>query len=216
MSTISLENAIAVFKKHKELDAKEIFTNEYTPSQSCAALIVEYAQGLRQNGIFLNQAHGAKLSSITLYGKPLYQVRKEDSIFIFEEIPKVVLAAFGAKFGDCYNNCINASSVGFWSDTLIHVSETGILPEEQTGVAGVLHSYLEHQGNIYDLSLGIVMSKSAYDKLFNVKEISTLSVGKVQSDLSDGTLEALSKKEISAEVYLMARDDCAKMVTKDK
>ena len=216
MNTISLENAIAISEKHIDTDNTEVFTDAYTPTQSCAALLLEYAKNLRENGKFVDSNYGAKILSIPSQSKFLYQIRKEDSIFIFEEIPKVVLAYWGAKFGECHKNCINASSVKFWPEALIHVSEIGVLPEEQTGIAGILHSYLEYENNIYDLSLGIVMNKSAYDKLFNVKEISTVPVEKVRSDINDGTLEQLKKKDVKTEVYLMARDDCAKMVGKGK
>lgn len=216
MSTISLENAVAVFKKHKELDTKEVFTNEYTPSQSCAALIVAYAQGLRQNGTFLDQGHGAKILSRTLHGKTLYQVRNGDAIFVFEEIPKIVLGLMGCKFGNCHQNCINAAIMKFNEKATIHTSEIGVLPEEQTGLPGILHSYLEHNGDVYDLSFGIVMSKPIYDKLFNVKEISSVNIADVKSDYYSGVTDAVAEKGISAEVYLMARDDCAKMVSKGK
>ncbi len=207
MNTISLEKAKTIIEKHKSPDKTEDLAELYrqevlSPTQSCAGLILQYARKK------ITKKFGAVIT-----GKLTMQVSRDKESYAFEDIPPDVLETLCC--GDnCHENCVNASLLGLPNNAIIHTSEISVLPEEKTGLAGLLHSYVQLGGEIFDLKLGIKMNKDNYDRLFNVKEISQLPVSKVQNDFKDKTLEQLSnhKPQISYEEYLMARDDCARLV----
>lgn len=216
MSSISMESALAISKKHKMTDQIESFTQEYSPTQSCAVLILEYARSLQEKKDLVTEAHGAKIKSFTISGEQRLMASCADQTFFFEEIPKVVLAALCCHAGNCHKNCINACAGGLPANAIIHTSEVDTLGEGQTGLAGVLHSYVQLGETIFDLSHGIRMNKTVYDKLFNVKEISSVEARLIKADIADKTISRLSEKGVFTEVYLMARDDCAKSVAMGK
>lgn len=221
MNSISLESATAISEKHKLLDNIEdslkLYTEEsLTPAQSCASLLVLFARSIQTTQTPKSSAFGANVSSITLNGESCYQVRRDNSIYTFEEIPKVLLRALGCKPHNCHQNCINACVNELPAHAIIHTSEISFLPSDKTGLDGILHSYIQLGEVVFDMDLGIRMSKPIYDKLFNVKEISSMEARKVKEDYASGTIGELSKQKIPAEVYLMSRDDCAKTVSTGK
>ena len=58
--------------------------------------------------------------------------------------------------------------------------------------------------------------KETYYTFFDVKEISSVKAKDINNDFNNKTIEKLSKKNINSETYLMAREDCVKLVSKDK
>ena len=143
-------------------------------------------------------------------------MRRDEELFLFQEIPSVLLKALGCKQQNCHQNCINASMGGLPGHAIIYTSEVSVLSQEKTNLDGILHSYVQLGEIIFDLDFGIRMNKTSYYELFNIKEISSLEACKIQKDIAEGTLAQLSKNKVSAEVYLMARDACAKTITTGK
>ena len=212
MNTISLENAKVIIENHKVTDniedpAKLYRKDVLTPTESCAGLIWQYARTK------ITKKFGATIIPTNLYEEPALQVSRGEMNYIFQEIPVNIIRLLGCG-DDCHENCINACVNGIPNNAIIHTSEVSVLPEEKTKLPGLLHSYMQLGEEIFDLKLGIKMSKESYDKLFNVNEISELPVSKVRQDIQDGTLSQIVKHSanISREEYLMARDDCARLV----
>lgn len=221
MNTISMENAIAISEKHKLTDkiddAASLYEEEnLSARESCAALTILFSRSLRKTPTPTKVGFGAKVSNVTINNESYYQVRRGEEVFLFQEIPSVLLKALGCKQQNCHQNCINASMGGLPGHAIIYTSEISVLPQEKTNLDGILHSYVQLGEIVFDLDLGIRMSKDSYYKLFNVKEISSLEASKVQKDIAEGTLAQLSKNKVSTEVYLMSRDACAKTVTTGK
>lgn len=221
MSTIKLEVAKAISANHRETDKIDDHLTDYlesslTPEQSCAALLVLFARSLRKTPHAVEEGFGAKIFNVPNADGPCYQVKKGNSSFIFEDIPKVLLATLCCRQQNCHQNCINACANGLPFSATIHTSEISVLPKEMTGLDGILHSYVQLGNIIFDFDLGIRMSKSSYDTLFNVKEISTVEAKKINADYTNGTISKLSEAGVCAEDYLMARDDCSALVSKNK
>lgn len=220
MNLISMEDAKAISEKHKTTstnggDLAVCTEVVLTPQESCASLLVLFARSLQNNNP-TTSAFGAQISNITLGEQTCYQVRCEDSIVVFEEIPKVLLRALGCKPNNCHQNCINACANGLPAHAIIHTSEVFLPPKAQSGLDGILHSYVELGEVIFDMDLGMRMNKTVYDRLFGVKELTSLEAGKVKTDCANGTVSQLSKQKCSAEVYHMARDDCVKSLAEGK
>lgn len=218
MKNIPYTKALEISQAHKLLDNFEFKTEnlreeKISPSECCATLVIYFLQtcsGPAACRSFL----GAKISEFTFDGKRHYSVSKENENIQFDIIPLITLRALRCQTQNCYQNCINACS-RLTNGTVV-VSEVSPISENNCGLKGLLHSYIELDENVYDLTYGFSMERDDYIRLFNVKEVAQTAVSKIHSDIYNGTLTKVSNRNISPEVYLMSRDTCAKIVEKDK
>ena len=221
MTSLSLEKAKAISQKYsnynKIMDELTFYNeDELSETQACTALAVMFMRSIQKKKTPKDAAFGAYLTEQTYKKETFISTTKNETTFLFQEIPKVVIAALGIKQDNCHQNCINACVNNLPSHSIIHTAVINYLPYGNNNPNGTLHSFVELGNVIFDLDLGLRAMKETYYTFFDVKEISSVKAKDINNDFNNKTIEKLSKKNINSETYLMAREDCVKLVSKDK
>lgn len=216
MNTISLESAKAISKKYAATNIDDCVKNcersVLSDKESCAALLIAFARGRKKH--LGEDGFGASIQPITLDDSCFY-VKKGNENFLFETI-ETLISVLGSVEHQDHQNCINACKKGLPGHALIHTSKLSLLSQEGSNQSECLHSYIQLGNLIFDLDLGIRMTKASYDKLFNVKEISTVKAALVKSDICNGAFTKIAKNNVSTAEYLMSRDACVQQFTRGK
>jgi len=223
MTTITLEGAKALSKKHKAINQIKEDINLYTESsfsdiESCAALAAINARIIQKHkNLPLTQSmYGARFSREVVEGSQIYYTQRGKEKFVFEEIPPILLKTFGCRPNNCHQNCINASINGLPGNAFIVTGEISYLPSFEGRPSEMLHTFVELGEVVFDLDLGIRASKTSYYKFFNVNEIARLEAKTVENDFHNHIFEKFKETDIKTEDYLMAREDCIKIASKGK
>lgn len=218
MKNISLENAIKISKAHQISDSIEfsfenVKNSSLSATESCAVLLIKYANSA--HSYFPTTKLGeAYVSSNSAQPKYHQSVICGKERFSFSLISQTVLDALGCNPNDCHQNCINICSN--FNKGVLHTAEISVVSKENSSLSGILHSFLEIEDEVFDFTYGFKMPKPEYFRLLNVNDLTQTPASKVHADICDGTLSQISDKNISPEVYLMARNDCARLVGNNK
>lgn len=209
---LTIKEAKEIVDFHKDLDRKNfeiLFKNyKFNDLEICSNVLLK---------VFIENEDIQKMSRDFCceikQNQRNYTFSKGNEKIVAVKMPEDFLMQIKSELKQCHKNCFNCCfALSDIDNGYVCTGEVSTVKQKQ--LPGILHSFLEIDDMVLDVTFGFIMEKNLYKKCFNFVEFSKTSVADVKKDIRDGRIEKF--KGVNYAEYFMARDEYVKTLNRQK